>query len=75
MTSEYAFYSYEQEHVGKNRIPAGNRYFIYEKRDGSKVKTTEIVATPNSDHKLRFRDSVFVGEVVKWVETVRWETG
>lgn len=74
-------YSFEQEkHRGKFGHLNGNsdsrcaRYNIYEKEDGTQVNVTEVSRNPNlpTDHKSRFDDSIFVGNVVKWVSTVLW---
>ena len=78
----YAVYSQEQEYNNKN-IKTGyngkeyvrqNRYNIYEMEDGTQVKTTEVSKNPNlpADHKRRFPDSVYLGNVVKWVKSVNW---
>lgn len=50
------------------------RYNIYQKADGTNVKITEVNRDPNyADlHKTRFRDSVYVGRVVKWIKAVYW---
>ena len=78
----YGVYSHEQEYIYKNTKVRYNgdrkikrvRYTIYEKEDGTQVKVTEVSHNPNlpTDHKSRFNDSIFVGNVVKWVKTVEW---
>ena len=78
----YAVYSLTQENFGK-RMKTWNdgkterrqvRYNIYQKADGTNVKITEVNRDPNYPnlHKTRFEDSVYVGRVVKWIETVYW---
>jgi len=78
----YAVYSNEQEYRLKNykeqwdgkKMRRSNRYNIYEMEDGTQVKVTEVSRNPNlpTDHKSRFGDSIFVGNVVKWIKTVQW---
>ena len=78
----YAVYSHEQEYLNKNNKTwyngkehvRQNRYNIYEMEDGTQIKITEVSQDPNlpADHKRRFPDSVYLGTVVKWVETVYW---
>ena len=78
----YGVYSHEQEYQNQNtkvrydgdRKMSYLRYTIYEKEDGTQVKVTEVSHNPNlpTDHKSRFNDSIFVGNVVKWVKTVEW---
>jgi hypothetical protein len=78
----YAVYSLTQENFGK-RMKTWHegkterrqvRYNIYQKADGTNVKITEVNRDPNYPnlHKTRFEDSVYVGRVVKWIETVYW---
>ena len=79
----YAVYSLTQEenfgkgmktwHEGKMERRQV-RYNIYQKADGTNVKITEVNRDPNYPnlHKTRFEDSVYVGRVVKWIETVYW---
>ena len=78
----YGVYSREQEYIDKNRKVRYNgdrkikrvRYTIYEKEDGTQVKVTEVSSNPNlpADHKRRFPDSVYLGNVVNWVKTIDW---
>ena len=78
----YAVYSEEQEYQFRNHKTWYNgketvrhiRYNIYEMEDGTQVKITEVSQDPNlpADHKRRFPDSVYLGNVVKWVKTVDW---
>lgn len=78
----YSVYSHEQEYKFKDIKTWTNgkeerrqaRYTIYEKEDGTQVKVTEVSRNPNlpTDHKSRFIDSIFVGNVVKWIKTVTW---
>lgn len=77
----YGVYSFEQEKLGEIKIHRnGNsecrctRYNIYEKEDGTQVKVTEVSRNPNlpTDHKSRFKDSIFIGKVVKWIKAVTW---
>ena len=78
----YGVYSHEQEYKFENNKTWYNgankikrvRYTIYEKEDGTQVKITEVSQNPNSptDHKKRFPDSEYLGNVVKWVKTVDW---
>lgn len=80
-TPYFGVYSFEQEKLSEIKIERnGNsdrrctRYNIYEKEDGTQVNVTEVSRNPNllTDHKSRFDDSIFVGNVVKWVSTVLW---
>jgi predicted Fe-Mo cluster-binding NifX family protein len=80
-TPYFGVYSFEQEKLSEIKIERnGNsysrctRYNIYEKEDGTQVNVTEVSRNPNLpiDHKSRFDDSIFVGNVVKWVRTVLW---
>ena len=78
----YAVYSLTQENFGKGMKTRHDgkierrqvRYNIYQKADGTNVKITEVNRDPNYPnlHKTRFEDSVYVGRVVKWIETVYW---
>ena len=78
----YAVYSLTQENFGKGMKTWHEgkmerrqvRYNIYQKADGTNVKITEVNRDPNYPnlHKTRFEDSVYVGRVVKWIETVYW---
>ena len=78
----YAVYSFNQECANKNfksfekngQVKIALRYVIYEKEDGTQVKATEISKSNNfqETHKQRFKDSVFLGKVVKHVKSVLW---
>ena len=78
----YAVYSLTQENFGKGMKTWNDgkmerrqvRYNIYQNADGTNVKITEVNRDPNYPnlHKTRFEDSVYVGRVVKWIETVYW---
>jgi len=78
----YAVYSLTQENYKKTseslyhteRKIGKVRYNIYQKADGTNVKITEVNRDPNYPnlHKTRFKDSVYVGRVVKWIKTVHW---
>ena len=78
----YAVYSLTQENYGKGMKTLNDekmerrqvRYNIYQKEDGTNVKITEVNRDPNFPnlHKTRFKDSVYVGRVVKWIRTVHW---
>ena len=78
----YAVYSLTQENFRKRKKTWHDgkmerrqvRYNIYQKADGTNVKITEVNRDPNYPnlHKTRFKDSVYVGRVVKWIKTVHW---
>lgn len=78
----YAVYSLTKENYGKGMETLNDgkmerrqvRHNIYQKADGTNVKITEVNRDPNFPnlHKTRFKDSVYVGRVVKWIRTVHW---
>ena len=78
----YAVYSFNQECIDKGlksyekngQVKRIVRYVIYEKEDGTQVKATEVSKSNNflESHKQRFKDSVFLGKVVKHVKCVFW---
>ena len=72
-----AYYSLTQENINKNiwynddRRPT--RYNIYKLVDGREVMVTEVFSlSDGKEHKERFRDSIYLGVVDKWVRTVHW---
>ena len=80
-TPYFGVYSFEQDKLSEIKTYRnGNseyrctRYNIYEKEDGTQVKVTEVSRNPNlpTDHKSRFKDSIFIGKVVKWIKAVTW---
>jgi hypothetical protein len=77
-TTKYAYYSEKQENCGYLSKSSNNekrvKYNIYlVKKDGleKEVKVTEVMGSKDSKpHAERFDDSVYMGEVVRWVRCV-----
>ena len=46
---------------------------IYLTIDGREVEVTEVVKDVNSYNKKRFPDSVYLGQVTKWVRQVKYD--
>ena len=76
----YAFYSKTQENIGRRgsfHINDGDskstpnvKHNIYENVNGEEVVVTEVSSNPN--YFSRFKDSVSLGEVKRWVRVVFW---
>ena len=77
-TTKYAYYSEKQENCGYLFKSSNNekrvKYNIYlVKKDGleKEVKVTEVIRSKEvNPHAKRFDDSVYMGEVVRWVRSV-----
>ena len=74
----YAFYSKTQENINRRCTMRGNdgkpkrnvKHNIYENVNGEEVVVTEVSSNPN--YFSRFKDSVSLGEVKRWVRVVFW---
>ena len=77
-TTKYAYYSEKQENTSyllksynNKKIVKYNIYLV--KKDGleKEVKVTEVMRSKEvNPHAERFDDSVYMGEVVRWVRCV-----
>jgi hypothetical protein len=77
-TTKYAYYSEKQENTSyllksynDKKIVKYNIYVV--KKDGleKEVKVTEVLRSKEAEpHAERFDDSVYMGEVVRWVRSV-----
>ena len=77
-TTKYAYYSEKQENTiyllksyNNKKIVKYNIYLV--KKDGleKEVKVTEVMRSNDvKPHAERFDDSVYMGEVVRWVRSV-----
>ena len=66
--SKYGYYSLTQ--VNYKRASGKSRYFVYLRNDNTEVKVSTVVEHRNDPLQLsRFPDSIYVGQLVRWVGT------